>query len=313
LTSTDNQALTSQTRKEVTDNNEDTRTIKSIINKRENGQADFHLKGTASPDFSFVFYKSIQVQSSEPQTPGARENVKVSQTLSEKLENNVLHNQKFAEKLTNGDYNSYRRIDKRILYKEATYGTMGREEFKTVIVQEFFKNAAKLYRGKTPFVGSWKKAINAYMEKLFTVNNGNVHLYKKELMVDKLDEMIWRLNTAQKWFLKTGINPLYPSDYFDFTRTDKKEIGFEYTKLAYKNHLKYIEDKPKLAKALVKKATIRKTGINHAKKFDMKVNSFFKNRIELPELIEYVDKNLPENYLQKLSDRLLKVSTSYTC
>ncbi|SDZ91363.1 hypothetical protein SAMN05443667_101269 [Flavobacterium gillisiae] len=313
LTSTDNQAVTSQRRKEVTDNNEDTRTIKSNINKRENGQADFPLKGTATPDFSFVFYKSIQVQSSEPQTPGGGENVKVSKTLSEKLETSVLHNQNFAEKLANGDYNGYKRIDKRILYKEATYGTMGREEFKTLIVQEFFKNAAKLYRGKTPFVGSWKKAINTYMEKLFTVNNGNVHLYKKELMVDKLDEMIWRLNNAQKWFLKTGINPLYPSDYFDFTRTEKKEIGFEYTKLAYKNHLKYIEDKPKLAKAVVKKSTIRKTGINHAKKFDMKVNAFFKNRIELPELIEYVDKNLPENYLQKLSDTLLKVSTKYTC
>lgn len=313
LTQTDNQHVTSQRRKDFKDNNEDTRTIKTNINKRENGQADFQVLGTPSADFPFVFYKNIQAQDENSKLGGGARNVKVSNTLSDKLENAIMHNQDFAQRLAIGEFNNYNRLDKRILYKEASYGTMNREDFKTLIVQEFFKNASKLYRGKTPFVGSWKKAINSYMDKLFVVNNGNISLYNKELMVDKLDEMLWRVNNAQKWFLKTGIPTSYPSDYFDFTRTDKKEIGFEYTKNAWKNHLKYLETKPKLLKAVQKKAEIRTKNINHSKKFDIKLNAFFKNRIELPELIEYVDKNLPENYLQKLSDSLLKIQTKYTC
>ena len=313
LSETDYQHVTSPFGKEFPHNNEDTRTIKTNINKRENGKSDFQVLGTPAAGLLSSFYGNIPKQDEKSKLGGRAANVKVSNNFSDKLESSILHNQDFAQKLANGDFNNYNRLDKRILYKEATYGTMNREDFKTLIIQEFFKNAAKLYRGSTPYIGSWKKAINSYTEKLFVVNNGTIHLYNKELMVDKLDEFIWRINTAQKWFAKTKITPLYPSDYFDFTRTDKKEVGFEYTRNSWKNHLKYLENKPKLAKSVEKKARIRKESVNHAKKFDTKINSFFKNRIQLPELIEYVDKNLPENYLQKLSDALLKVSTKYTC
>ncbi|MEN2415517.1 hypothetical protein [Flavobacterium mesophilum] len=313
ITIPENQHFSLKKRKECSDNNEVTRTLKRNIKNRENGQADFLGKGTPSAGFSFVFYKNTPKQGKDLQTTGGGENVKIEKTLSEKLESTILPSQVLAENLTIGQYNNYKRLDKRILHKEALHGTMSREDFKTLIIQEFFKNAAKLYRGRTPYLGSWKKAINSYEEKLFTVNNGTISLYNKQLMVDKLDEMIWRINTANKWFLKTKINPLFPSDYFDFTRTEKQEIGFEYTAKSWKNHLKYLENKPKLAKSAVKKSTIRKTQINNSKKFDAKINAFFKNRIELPELIDYVNENLPANYLQALSDRLLKVSTNYNC
>lgn len=316
LTETENQRFSSRTHKDFKDNNEVTRTLKSNINKRENGQADFLDLGTPSADFSFVFYKSIQGQGEKSKPEGAGENVKVSKTLSEKLTDGIMHNQDFAQRLASGEFFNYNRLDKRHLYQEAAHGTMNREEFKTLILQEFFKNAAKLYRTKTPFVGSWKKAINSYTEKMFVVNNGsgNTWLNSKEMMVDKLQELLWRINTAQRWFVKTGISPLYPSDYFDFTRTDKKEIGFEYTKKAYQNHLKYIDNKPKLAKAVKKKAEIRAVSINHSKKFDIKMRAFLNNRIDLNEFIDYVKTNLPANYLQKLTDSILKIqATQYSC
>lgn len=315
LTDTENQAFTSRTNKKLTDNNEVTRAFKSNIKKIENGQADFLEKGTPTAGFSFVFYKNIPEQDEKSKLGGGGENVKVSKTLSEKMEAAILNDQDFAEKLANGAFLNHKRVDKRYLYQEAMYGTMSRDDFKTFILQEFFKNASKLYRGKRVYVGCWKKAINSYAEKQFIVNNGGEpYLFNKQLMVDKLDEMLWRINNAQKWFLKTKINPLYPSDYFDFSRTEKQEIGFEYTKKAYKNHLKYIENKPKLAQSVAKKSTIRKQSINHSKKFEIKVNQFFKNRIELTQLIDYVNDNLPPNYLQKLSDTLLKVSaTKYEC
>lgn len=315
LTQTDNQSFTSQRRKELIDNNEVTRTFNTNIKKRENGQADFLDKGTASPDFSFVFYGNIPEQDAKSKLGGARENVKVSKTLSEKLEESIMHPQDLAIKLTAGEFHNHNRLDKRTLYHEATNGTMNREDFKALIIQEFFKNAARLYRTSTPFVGSWKKAINSYMDKMFVVSNGpgNTWLNSKEMMVDKLQELLWRINSAHKWFLKAGFNPSYPSDYFDFTRKEKKEIGFEYTLKKWLDNQKYIENKPKLAQAVKKKAEIRAKSINHSKKFEQKMNSFIKNRIELPELIEYVDCNLPPVYLQKLSDYLLKIQTQYTC
>lgn len=310
----ENQTLNSGTCKNLIDSDRTTRTFKNNIKKIENVIDDFLEEGKPSTsskaaDLS-VFLLEHPKQISEVQTGGAAKTVKIS----EDLEKNIIHPQELAEKLSNGDFNNYQRMDKRVLYHEAMYGTLTREEFKKVIIQEFFCNAAKLWRGKFVFVGCWKKAINSYLEKLFLVHNGNDYfLIKKELMVDKLDEMIWRINNAQRWFRKTGINPLFPSDYFDFTRISKQEIGFEYTKKSYQNHLKYLENKPKLAKSVKKKAEIRTNNLTQAKKFEMKVNQFFKGRISLDELTCYVEENLPVNFQQKLTDVLISISTKYTC
>lgn len=308
----ENQSLNSETSKNLPDSDRTTRTHKSTIKKIENGITDFLEKGNfaSQKDDSFVVLHEHPKQIAKVQTGGGENYVKISND----LEKNLLHPQELAEKLANGDFNNYQRIDKRILYHEAMRGTLSREDFKKVIIQEFFCNAAKLYRGKHVFIGCWKKAINAYLEKLFLINNGNDYfLYKKELMVDKLDEMIWRINNAQRWFSRTGINPLFPSDYFDFTRTDKKEIGFEYTKKAYQNHLKYLENKPKLAKSVKKKAELRIKNLTYSKKFDLKINQFFKGRISFDELSDYVNDNLPINFQEKLSDVIIKISTKYSC
>jgi hypothetical protein len=306
----ENQSLTSETCKKLPDSNEDTRTSKNNIKKIENGIADFLEKGTPSAESSFVFLHEHPKQVSEVQTGGAAKTVKISND----LQKSIMHPQELAELLSSGAFNNYQRIDKRVLYHEAMYGTLTRDEFKQLIIQEFFCNAAKLYRGKNVFIGSWKKAINSYLEKLFLVRNGNDYfLIKKELMVDKMDEMLWRINNAQRWFIKTGINPLFPSDYFDFTRTSKQEIGFEYTKKAYQNHLKYIETKPKLAKSVKKKAEIRGKNLTQAKKFDIKVNQFFKGRVSLEKLTDYVNENLPTNFQHKLTEVLISISTKYTC
>ncbi|WNM19256.1 hypothetical protein [Flavobacterium capsici] len=306
----ENQSLTSGTHKDLTNKDEATRPLQSNIKKIENGIAAFLEKGTPSAATSSVFLLEHPKQKPNLNNAAAEKSVKIS----EKLENSILDQQEFAVKLSSGEFNNYQRIDKRILYHEAAYGTMNRHDFKELIIQEFFKNAAKLYRGKTVFVGSWKKAINSYLEKLFTVNNGNsISLYNKELMVDKLDQMIWRINNAQRWFTKTKINPLFPSDYFDFTRKTKSEIGFEYTQKAYENHIKYLENKPRLEKSIKKKAAIRENSINNDKKFQNKLNQFFRNRLTLEEFIDYVSNNLPSNYMQKLTENLISISTKYTC
>ncbi|MFN3753326.1 hypothetical protein [Flavobacterium sp.] len=309
----ENQSLSPKTSKDFAYNKEATRTNKNNIKKIENGVAAFLGEGTPSAVLLSSFLQEHPMQGAKVQTPAACENVKVSENLSDKLENSILHPQELAEKLAAGEFNNYQRIDKRILYKEAIYGTLTPEEFKQLIIQEFFCNAAKLYRGRNVYIGSWKKAINAYIEKLFLVNNGAVYLYNKELMVDKLQEMLWRINNAQRWFIKTKINSLFPSDYFDFSRTEKKEMGFEYTKKAYQNHLKYVQTKPLLAQKAKKNTELRKASVNHSKKFDARLNLFFKGKVSLDELIDYTTANLPAVYMEKLSEVIIKISTKYTC
>jgi hypothetical protein len=307
LTIAENQSLTLSKGKNVPYNNEATRTFKNNIKKRENGQAAFLDKGTATPGFSFVFYENAPPQDEKSKLGAAAENVKVSETLSDMLENVIIPDQALAKNLYAGIYNNYSRIKKTVFDKEAYSGTMSRENFKTLIVQEFFKNAARLYRDKRVFVGSWKIAINSYMEKMFLANNGNgTFLYSKQLMADKLEEMLWRLNNASQWFNKTKISPLFPNQYFDFTRKTAKEIGFEYTANAFRKHKEYLATKPRKEKEVAKKATERAVKINHSKKFDTILNRFFKNRISYTEVIEYVNTNLPAEFMQKLHIRVMQ-------
>lgn len=307
MTASENQALTLQKGKNVTYNNEATRAYKTTINKRENGQAAFLDKGTPAAGFSFSFYQNALPQAEKSKLGGGGENVKVSETLSDFLENQIIPDQALAKNLSSGTYNNYSRIKKATFEKEAYYGTMSRENFKALVVQEFFKNAARLYRDKRVFVGSWKIAINSYMEKMFFASNGNgTFLYSKQLMADKLEEMLWRLNNAGQWFNKTKITPLFPNQYFDFTRKTAKEIGFEYTEKAYRKHVEYLATKPRKEKEVAKKAAERVVKINYSKKFDAKMASFFKNRISFTDLIDYVNTNLPAEYLQKLNLRLMQ-------
>ncbi len=310
----ENQDVTSETCKDLIDNNEVTRPFKKNIKNRENAQGDFLDKGTPAAGLLSSFYKSIPPQERNSQTPAAAETVKVPQTLSEKFSAQLEHPQELAEKLAGGFFNNYTPIPIKYFEREAYSGTLTRDEFNEVVIQEFFKSAARLYRAATPFPGSWKIAINAWLEKRFKFNNGNgSHTCSKDHMVDLLKEYRWRLSNAEKWFRKTGIKTLYPSQYFDFTRLDKKEIGFEYTRRSWLAHQEYLKKKPAKEKTVKRKAAARKTAINYSKKYDFQLNRFFKNRISYDELHDYVNANLPKEYQEKLTETILKLSTKYTC
>lgn len=305
LTFPENQRFISPRCKEFKDNNEVTRTI-ITINKTENRKSDFPDLGTATPDLSFVFYKNIPAQDEKSKLGGGAKNVKVSETLSEKLLEITLADTNFATRLANGEFFNHKRIDKVHLYKEATYGTLIREEFLQVIKHEFFKNLSKIYRQFTPYAGSYQKAMNEFEDR-FYVNNGNgKFLVRKEVMVDMLQKYLWMVNKANNWFVKTGIRPLNPHDYLDKTRSHKKEIGFDYLQKSYAKHLKELENKPLQAKKAAKNAELRKKVIDYTTKFNQKMNAFKANRITVDELIEYVDKNLPPVFMQNLSDMLVK-------
>jgi len=126
--------------------------------------------------------------------------------------------------------------------------------------------------------------------------------------VDEIQQMRWRIGWAVKWFVKNEFAPLFPFDYLDMTRKTSKEVGFEYTKSKWNEHLRAIEKYDALKKKQQTNASKRKLAINHAKKCETALNRFFKDKITYTQLFDFVEQNLPKQYLEKLPSLILKKS-----
>lgn len=308
LTIAENQRLISESEKVLPDNNENTRTVLNECQKKENVK-NISLFNKEFPLVtpSYLFFTGTPASKEQNPTEGAgAENVKVSETLSEKLQNLILHPQELAVNLANKEYNNYKPIDIRYLFKEAYSGTMLKEDFRELVIQDFFKSISKIYKNTTPFVGSWKKAISLYMEYKWIAFTGEA--FNKSSIVDDIQQMRWRAEWARKWFVKNEFPPLFPYDYFDMTRKTSKEVGFEYTKAKWGEHLQGKAKYEALKKKQEANAVRRKVAINYAKKCENEVNRFFKNKITMPQLFDYVEKNLPVEYLEKLPKMIEKKS-----
>lgn len=307
----ENQSLTPETSKVFEDNKEDTRSIKRNSKKTVNGQADLLELGTPSAVSSICFLQEHSVANKESYQTAAAESVKVS---TKNLEKTILHPADLARKLSEGEFNNYSPIDIRFLHREAMYGTLTRDEFNEVIIQDFFKTAAKYYKNHRVYVGSWKKAIQNWIDHRFRFSNGSgQHLCNKQLMVDLLEQYRWRMKNSENFYRKTEIKRLFPSDYFDFSRKTKQEIAFEYTEVAWKRHLEYLKREPELKKRAKRKTEKRLINNSAAKKYDLILKRFFNNRVSYEQLYDYVKSNLPSNFMEKLSEVVLKTASKYQC
>ncbi|MGH2667155.1 hypothetical protein [Flavobacterium sp.] len=291
------------------DNNESTRTILNEYQKNENVEnisQDIRSSGEALTP-SHLFFTGTHTSKERISNQGAgAKTVKVENTLSEKLQNLILHPQELAVNLANGEYHNYKPIDIRYLFKEAFSGTLTNDEFRELALQDFFKSISKIYRQSTPFAGSWKKAINLYYQNKWIAFTGNS--FNKSVLVDEIQQMRWRIEWARKWFIKNQFPPLFPYEYFDMTRKTSKEVGFEYTKGKWNEHLLSIAKYDALKKKQACDAVRRKESINHAKKCETALNRFFKNKVTYTQLYDYVQNNLPSEYIEKLPDLILKKS-----
>ena len=291
------------------DNNESTRTFINEYKKKENVEnisQDIRSSSEALTP-SHLFFTGTHTSKEAICTKGARGDLQTKEkTLSDNLRELILHPQELAENLANGDYHDYKPIDIRYLYKEAFSGTLTSEEFRELAIQDFFKSLSKIYKSSTPFAGSYKKAINLYYQNKWISFTGNS--FKKSVLVDEITQMRWRTQWARKWFAKNEFPPLFPYDYFDMTRKTAKEVGFEYTKAKWNEHLIALAKYDALKKKQQNNATKRKEVINHSKKCENALNRFFKNKLNYSQLFDYVEQNLPPQYLEKLPDLILKKS-----
>ncbi|WP_309641137.1 hypothetical protein [Flavobacterium sp.] len=99
-----------------------------------------------------------------------------------------------------------------------------------------------------------------------------------------------------------------PYHYFDMTRKTSKEVGFEYTKAKWNEHLTAIAKYDALKKKQQSNATKKEETINHSKKCETTLTRFFKNKLTYAQLFDYLEQNLPKEYVEKLSDLILKKS-----
>lgn len=291
------------------DNNESTRTFINEYKKKENVEnisQDIRSSSEALTP-SHLFFTGTHTSKEAICTKGARGDSQTKEkTLSDNLQELILHPQELAENLANGDYHDYKPIDIRYLYKEAFNGTLTSEEFRELAIQDFFKSISKIYKSSTPFAGSYKKAINLYYQNKWISFTGSS--FKKSVLVDEITQMRWRTQWARKWFVKNEFPPLFPYDYFDMTRKTAKEVGFEYTKAKWNEHLTALAKYDVLKKKQQSSAKRRKEVINHSKKCENALNRFFKNKLNYSQLFDYVEQNLPPQYLEKLPDLILKKS-----
>ncbi len=292
------------------DNNENTGTILNEYQKNENVEnisQDLRSSGQALTPSYLFFSTGTHASNAESSNQGAgAKTAKVQNTLSEKLQELIIHPQELAVNLASGEYYNYKPIDIRYLYKEAFSGTLTNDEFRELAIQDFFKSISKIYRFSTPFAGSWKKAITLYYQNKWIAFTGNS--FNKSVLVDEIQQMRWRIEWARKWFAKHQFPPLFPFDYFDMTRKTSKEVGFEYTKTKWNEHLQAVAKYDALKKKQECNAVRRKETINHAKKCETALNRFFKNKVTYTQLFDYVQKNLPKEYIEKLPDLILKKS-----
>jgi hypothetical protein len=291
------------------DNNESTRTFINEYKKKENVEnisQDIRSSSEALTP-SHLFFTGTHTSKEAICTKGARGDSQTKEkTLSDRLQELILHPQELAENLANGVYHDYKPIDIRYLYKEAFSGTLTSEEFRELAIQDFFKSISKIYKSSTPFAGSFKKAINLYYQNKWISFTGSS--FKKSVLVDEITQMRWRTQWARKWFVKNEFPPLFPYDYFDMTRKTSKEVGFEYTKAKWNEHLIALAKYDALKKKQQSSAKRRKEVINHSKKCENALNRFFKNKLTYSQLFDYVEQNLPIQYLEKLPDLILKKS-----
>ncbi|WP_299135228.1 hypothetical protein [uncultured Tenacibaculum sp.] len=208
-----------------------------------------------------------------------------------------------AERLTSGDFDSHKSLRYDYLQQVAMYAHVSREDFKKVIIQDFIKTSAKIWKSHNVYVGEWKKTINALQVQLFS------KIIEKETLIKKLREYRWKLEFARKWFSKKSeVKALFPYAYFDKTRTNSNEIGFYGLHKVWKTNKRYKQQKEAEKKQLEVNASARKRNLTAQKKLTNAINKYELGKYNYSQLFSYVQDNLPHEYLLSLPSLINKNS-----
>ncbi len=204
--------------------------------------------------------------------------------------------QLLAELLASNYYEKYKGLRYDYLKNVAMYGLLSSEEFKAVLIQDFIKSSAKIWKNHSVYVGEWKKTINYLKDEIFK------GITQKETMIKKLKEYRWKLEFARKWFAKhKEITALYPSLYFDRTREKSFEIGFFGLHKIWRKHLEIKKSQENNKKEAIYNGNRRKHRLSAQKKYGNAILKFHLGKMSTQKLFDYVQNNLPPEYLDLLA------------
>ncbi len=227
--------------------------------------------------------------------------LKKVQKLSLNFMNRFVDDTELAKQLHDNDYATYKGLPYNYLKRIELYAhELTIDEIKTILVQDLVKSAAKIWKNheNPPFVGDWKKAINTLHKVLFKNITTNETLFKKHR------EYRWKLNFARQWFIRNKVSALYPSMYFDPTRKSQSEIGFFGLHKIYQKHIEYKKQSEVEKKDSIRKSNLRKKAINNNKKLNTAVHKYLKGQFTSQQLFDYVEKNLPVSFYEKLITKI---------
>ncbi|CAL2101219.1 conserved protein of unknown function [Tenacibaculum sp. 190130A14a] len=201
-----------------------------------------------------------------------------------------------ADKLANGDFDNYQGLKYHYLQQVAQYAHVNLEDFKKIIIQDFLKSSAKIWKNhEQVYYGNWKKTINLLYVQFFE------RLNNKETIINKLKEYRWKINWARQWFnKKKEVKALFPYAYFDSTRTQSNEIGFYGLHKIWKKNQEYKKKNQAKKNNLVQRSNARKRRLSAQEKLNKVIRRFYSGKINHKQLYNYVQDNLPNEYLKML-------------
>jgi len=215
---------------------------------------------------------------------------------SEFLKQRIQEQNKLAAEISTKKHEQTPTLPIQVLKQEAESGTLSREEFKTLLIQDFFIYSSKLWANSTPYAGSFIKAMRMFEENEFQAANG--FLYHKDTMLKSITKYRWMVDRAASWLKNHGKYTLYPHLYFDFTRTEKHEGGFWHWSNRYDNQQARKKKAQNNKVSQVAKGKARKK--DHRKAVAA-INKYLANKMNLTELQEYIAANLPHKFTKKLA------------
>lgn len=230
--------------------------------------------------------------------------------ISELLRKKVDHTSHLVTKLASGHYDNYRFTLRNHLESEEMYGNMTKDEFLELVLQEFMKLTAPIYKSKNVYEGSWYNAIDDITD-LFL--NPNRSIPTKKILMMRFDKLLWRITYAKRYKRKfPDYQILYPSEYFNPTRKDAASGGFAYTIEALKVNDEKENNRQKRKEKRNNEAAKRNNRNNTVELLRKKVQQMRKGKITIVELYDYANNNahIPLDIRNRLPQM---IETAYKC
>ena len=232
--------------------------------------------------------------------------------LSEYLRSQVQYTSVLLQSLTAHHYDNYSfsasNMNRR-LTTESTNGAMSKEEFRELLLQQFLKLAAPIWKGKDVYYGSWHRAYQQIDDEYLRNPNGSIP--RKETQLYMFGYLVYRITRAKRFFKsKKQYQIHFPCIYFDTTRKLPSEGGFAYTLEWLKQYQKYKDMRIARKQQRATKAGARRRVMTAEEKVRTKVKQYIKGEFTLPQVYHYIEQNkgIP-NYFVSEVPRILNTLT----